>query len=320
MSIVRYLATEGSPSRLGRLQRRQVAIYGGYELVWDKVPPCEQTRIRNLIGDASEQDEELTNLFTPPRPFIMCVEPHPLGTANLVDASYNCNVGAWPFLRDMTPISKELMLHFTQSLNRCEFNSHLVAVVLGELLTVGRLMLKSKRFAHPGRLVDLGIAKGFATVQSNPLQIPYGRPFPAQTMWARATTTDDNKPASGSLHKGKLPHAVVWFDILFEHNLGSSTKERYYLDVAHSQLNVFVASPYIVSRRLSYFRVVETSSWDSRQSLEMLHRQIMVLGHELSTETAVELYDEFMGLLSEIDDEMHTDLRRKMERVRGAHS
>lgn len=307
-SIIQFMTdlNEQNVSRLGKLQRRQTEVYGGYELKWNRVSLSDQERIRYFIGDNDEQENELQNLFVTPQPFVMCVKTHTHGTRNMVHPAYNTNnFDMWPFLEDMKPIPRLNMLYFTQSLERCEFNAHLITFILLELKTKGNLIYKSEHFEYPGNLTDLGIAKGLATIQSNPLQIPFSRYefVSAQTVWDNKTQ-DIKEP--GNLYQGKLPHVVVWLDFVFSED---TPTKRYYLDVASSQINIFDALPYKLSSNLSYFEIEETLSVDEHDCMKMFDEQITVLRDQLSDDT---VYTDFMCVLEEIDKEMHTSLHKKM--------
>lgn len=318
MTIARYILDSNGkePSLVGTLQRRQFEVVAGYELVWSGVTPEEKKRIKESIGTEDEQKEELRNLFSAPRPFVLCARAHEDGTRDWLNENYNSSpevLRAWPSLRSMTPIPHRNMSLFMQSLERCEFNAHLMAIVLSELMRFGNLMLKSRQYSSPGRLVGLGISHGLATITSNPLQLPYDsheEKWFAQTIWMNDAKRTEKTP--GYLYHGKLPHVVLRLAIRFNESTEAETTRTYYLDAASSQINIFDASCFkIAPDRLDYFHETAFSPFQHATSMKMVHDQIEALSRKLSPDVAQDVYKTLRALVRRIDEDLHCELHSR---------
>lgn len=314
MKIIHFLFDlDGEkPSRINKLQRRQFEVYGGYKFEWDKLSNHDQDHIHFLMGE--DRKQEMYSIKQAPQPFIMFVKSYVHGTSKNINSAYNVDremLRSWQSLQNLEPIPKLNMLYFVQSVERCEFNAHLLAIVIAELMKNGNLLLKKKGFAEPGVISKIGIAKGLAKIQSNPLQVPYGpsENFLAQTMWINNPKQSIKTP--GYLYKGKLPHVVLWFDVLQQAKQPKQLQQvfRYYLDAAPTQINIFDSpSSFKLAQQLEYLDITEEKEFEHDRSINMLIKQIHNIGKKLSEQTAQDLYIELCELLKSIDSEMHTHL------------
>ena len=308
MSLIRFCVDpNGSRSSiLGRISVRQVRVLAAYGYTPNLLASDMTKRLLRLCGGGTAGARELMWMRRHVRPLVFFVEVHERGTFNLVDEEY-ASGSKFANVEDVwnpqgEPLPRKYIDAYMQSVERCEFNTHFLMLVLNAQKST--LHIRSK-VNGLGVVTDVGYVRCRASVKSNPMLIPYSQDA-ERNMMAQTLYTDDNdtfKP--GDLVGGCFLHLMLRLNVAF-----GDTEQVYHIDSTASQIDPLREDRVCVVRGELHegFTHVEAHAFDTDESLDMILAQCLKLDETFEYSIAEQAVQRCEDALSSVDGRHGTQL------------
>lgn len=316
MQILRFCIDpdQSGMSLTGSISLRQFSVIGAYPFRFNLLTKTRFERVIHFCEGTKEVRWMLTQRdgSQRPAPWIFFVNVHKDGTSDTVYKDYGNRdstlfkdmLTSWNPNGDL--LDKNIVEDYMQSVERCEFNTHMLLLLFSEIQIYADIELRSSSDGV-GILKDFGYAKCHAKIKTNPLQVPYGpmgEDFVAQTMF----TDDDQESGPGHLINGALRHVLIWMDIQFE-----KTTTRYYVDTTYSQLDPLSKTRLRVMKEKldeDTYTQVRYFPFQKDESIKMLVDQSEAFHAKLNMSAALQVILNCVTVFKKLDHKFNTRLKK----------